>query len=246
MIGTYPSKRHLTHGTVGTYMYVEQGINWNLVTGEILDVISQLLFLLELDVTPLCLELRIFSMLLKTTQQAHVKGPLISSKSFSYESRQLRVAESKPAVNMHAGDPPESIVRIIRYPCALVTVAEFSPGTQGWSRHEPDKLTGLRVACLHNISEKQLQTAMCNAPAGSDAIGLVLELLRENLRELFEQLILNNVGMDRSNTVHIRGMNERQVSHVDQDFILVPLVRLDDGHACHTLLQVGLASKALT
>lgn len=117
--------------------------------------------------------------------------------------------------------------------------------TQQHNRNVTNTLPELQMAYIHNTSEKQ-PNGLFTAPAWCDTVGFVLELLRENLGELFEELILDDVGMDGRNTIHVRRMNERQVRHVDQDFVLVPLVRLDDGHACHTLLQVRFTSEALT
>ena len=82
-------------------------------------------------------------------------------------------------------------------------------------------------------------------PAGGDAVGFVLELLREDLAELLEELVLDDAAVDGRDAVDVARVDEREVRHVDEDLLLVPLVGLDDAHARHLGLQIRRSRKLL-
>ena len=74
----------------------------------------------------------------------------------------------------------------------------------------------------------ELRVAVGEPPPQGHAVGLVLELLREDLHELREDVLLDDLGVDGSHAVDGERADDGQVGHVDQLLALVPRVRLDD------------------
>lgn len=81
------------------------------------------------------------------------------------------------------------------------------------------------------VAEKQPAT-------GSDAVGLILESLREHLEEVLEEIVLDDFRVDARHSVDGVRADDGEVGHVDA-FVSV---FLNEGHATHA---VGISGPAL-
>mmetsp|Transcript_25034 Transcript_25034/g.45315 ORF Transcript_25034/g.45315 Transcript_25034/m.45315 type:complete len:668 (-) Transcript_25034:335-2338(-) len=85
---------------------------------------------------------------------------------------------------------------------------------------------------------RQIRIAVGQPPTGGDPIRLVLELGREELVKVVEDVVLDDVGVDGGDAVDLGATNHCQVSHIDKHLVLVPGVRVDDGHGLDLLLHL--------